>query len=50
VPFVTGGTPNAATSEVAFWSPFDAATGNMQSLVPGPAVPHAIVDFATEHN
>jgi para-nitrobenzyl esterase len=48
--FVTGGTPNAATSEVAFWSPFDPTSGNMQSLVPGPAAPHAIFDFASEHN
>lgn len=34
---------------VAFWEPFNARMG-IQDLPPGPTRPHAIFNFATEHN
>jgi hypothetical protein len=34
---------------LAFWEPFNGRMA-IQSLPPGPTAPHAIFNFATEHN
>jgi para-nitrobenzyl esterase len=38
------------SDDVAFWPPFNPTTGDIQSLVPGPARPHPIFSVATDHN
>jgi para-nitrobenzyl esterase len=57
--FAHHATPNSGDGErdsegesddVAFWPLFNPATGDIQSLVPGPARPHPIFTFATDHN
>ncbi len=63
--FVKSGTPNSAEAEdgdrhedtergdrhdLAFWPLFNPQTGDIQSLVPGPAKPHPIFDFVADHN
>ena len=54
--FVNAGTPNGRhdldndAGDVAPWPRFDAATADIQSLVPGPARPHPIFTFAADHN
>jgi para-nitrobenzyl esterase len=52
--FVRSGTPNSSDhngdrDDVPSWPLFD-AQGDVQSLVTGPAQPHPITTFATEHN
>jgi len=41
---------HADNDDLAFWPAFVGPAGSVQKLVPGPAQPFPITNFATEHN